>query len=356
TTGFTKVVNAGGIYSATCTESGCLPSASGSVSVRQCDLTSPKAIGTKFGNQVLAMKWGNAIAITEVVEEDGQTRFYPRGKDFFNFWMDKYHHSDELFACINTSVSAGNGMAMPLEVSTSQAGYTLGTKPDGAKYFVANNPDLCAFWVEKHIAKQNGNDVVIKNFGGIKSIATINNMDGRKAYFPRGVNFLTEGLSNTNLNIQLDANFNASILGCLNGEQTAWWGLAPIQALSESATLPNGFQNGYGMINGELHWYIYSPTGARLGVKENVSTQPMALKATPNPAENQMKATYTLQNDQNVWFSIIDNQGKSKLMENVQGKKGINTKTFELSNFTKGIYFLNLQSGSQKETIKVIKK
>ncbi len=43
-------------------------------------------------------------------------------------------------------------------------------------------------------------------------------------------------------------------------------------------------------------------------------------------------------------------------MENVQGKKGTNTKTFELSNFTKGIYFLNLQAGFQKETIKVIKK
>ncbi len=114
----------------------------------------------------------------------------------------------------------------------------------------------CNFTIEKHIGKQDGKDVVIKNFGGIKSIATVDYIDGRKVYFARGTNFTADAPGNPGLKFSIDPDFDSQLLQCLTLESTEWWGLVPISALLPSATLPAGYQHGTKVINGETSQYI----------------------------------------------------------------------------------------------------
>ncbi len=75
----------------------------------------------------------------------------------------------------------------------------------------------------------------------------------------------------------------------------------------------------------------------------------------PNPFSSEIYLDFNLANKENVSISITDNLGKQIFSEDIVAKKGykLNLNKFNLAT---GVYYLNLTTYSQNQTIKLIKK
>ena len=74
----------------------------------------------------------------------------------------------------------------------------------------------------------------------------------------------------------------------------------------------------------------------------------------PNPAHD--KLTVSIDAKVNSIFNIklTDLSGRTVMSENQIGNEGMNTYQIDLANFSKGVYVLELGSGTQKKNLKVV--
>jgi hypothetical protein len=63
----------------------------------------------------------------------------------------------------------------------------------------------------------------------------------------------------------------------------------------------------------------------------------------------------TLQQDENVWINLYDNQGRSLQIRDFEGKSGKNLIELDLQDYPSGAYFINLQYAQKWEIQKVMK-
>jgi Secretion system C-terminal sorting domain len=75
----------------------------------------------------------------------------------------------------------------------------------------------------------------------------------------------------------------------------------------------------------------------------------------PNPSNGKIKVSFTLQQDENVWINLYDNQGRSLQIRDFEGKFGKNLIELDLQDYPSGAYFINLQSSQKREVQKVMK-
>lgn len=74
----------------------------------------------------------------------------------------------------------------------------------------------------------------------------------------------------------------------------------------------------------------------------------------PNPAQDFVTITFSNEDAQNIKCSIVDVTGKVVFLETLSHQGGEFTKTINISEFAKGIYFLNLQTKTGKAGGKLI--
>jgi hypothetical protein len=74
------------------------------------------------------------------------------------------------------------------------------------------------------------------------------------------------------------------------------------------------------------------------------------LKIYPNPAGKQLNITWNSTSSERVIFQISDAQGRLLHTYNTSAANGMVTKQLPLNNLKKGIYFLNMRSGSMSKT------
>lgn len=80
-----------------------------------------------------------------------------------------------------------------------------------------------------------------------------------------------------------------------------------------------------------------------------------SLTVYPNPTNSKIKVSFTLQNDENVWFNLYDTQGKNLQLSDYEGKIGRNIVEFDLQDYPCRAYFIHLQYNQKREIRKVMK-
>ena len=113
-------------------------------------------------------------------------------------------------------------------------------------------------------------------------------------------------------------------------------------------------------ISGQMLLGTFIPTQARyrdrirynwVGVKEEEKA--LALSVFPNPSNTELTVIIP-QNSQNITVDILDLQGKLVFTKDLEKNTGIvNEHKLDVSSLAKGLYLLNLTSGSQKQALKI---
>jgi len=74
----------------------------------------------------------------------------------------------------------------------------------------------------------------------------------------------------------------------------------------------------------------------------------------PNPANNRALLEFTLLNQEEVEFSVVNMVGERVLSKTIFGKRGENNFSFDVSDLPSGIYLYTVQAGNQKATRKLV--
>lgn len=83
--------------------------------------------------------------------------------------------------------------------------------------------------------------------------------------------------------------------------------------------------------------------------------QVSGLKLYPNPARNLVTVQYSLENDAQMHFTLVDMSGRIVLQKDMEKRfSGFNSFNIDVSGFQKGIYFLNMTSATYTKTMKLI--
>lgn len=86
------------------------------------------------------------------------------------------------------------------------------------------------------------------------------------------------------------------------------------------------------------------------------NSQPNNFTAYPNPANNSITITYAAQKSNQYIFEIADLSGRVLLQKKMNATPGVNHATFDVSYFTKGLYFINIiKPDKTKESIRISK-
>ena len=81
-----------------------------------------------------------------------------------------------------------------------------------------------------------------------------------------------------------------------------------------------------------------------------------SIVAYPNPTEGQLNIRFVTENDGKVVVRLFDALGKIVFNETETAFEGINERTYDVSNLSKGVYMLNVQVNGMTETIRVVVK
>jgi len=87
-----------------------------------------------------------------------------------------------------------------------------------------------------------------------------------------------------------------------------------------------------------------------------ISTGVSALKIYPNPVKSETVVSITSATDMKIKMQLIDNTGRTLVNRSATVRKGANNITIDLSNYSKGIYFIKLSGDYINEIRKVQKQ
>ncbi|MGX7689382.1 T9SS type A sorting domain-containing protein [Flectobacillus roseus] len=311
-----------------------------------CNVTQPVSIGTWNGFNIELHQMGPYRVLVSVQAENGVTKYFPRGKDFWSY-VSRNPNTDSWYNCINVSNSDWYNMSVPTEINFIPAGYYIGYQPDGARYFTKGDPnDPCNLGSPKIIGVMDGLNVELRQFEGLKLLVTVQIENGITKYFPRGKNFWTYGGWTRYPNT--DVYYN-----CINVSESGWYGLS---SPNEMYILPFGYSEGF-QPDGARYLYANSASNSAREVKNDilVTSPDIQLTCYPNPTSGTSKVGFTLNSDEKVWLGLYDNQGRALKIWSVDGIKGLNLIDVNLKDHSSGNYFINLNTEKFKGTIKVIK-
>jgi len=80
------------------------------------------------------------------------------------------------------------------------------------------------------------------------------------------------------------------------------------------------------------------------------------VKVYPNPTNGELTINYDLSTDQDVEILVRDVSGKLLYRMETAGTSGENERLINLSKYKRGLYLLQLKSGEQNVTRKVVKQ
>jgi hypothetical protein len=280
-----------------------------------CNVTQPVSIGTWNGFNIELHQMGPYRVLVSVQAENGVTKYFPRGKDFWSY-VSRNPNTDSWYNCINVSNSDWYNMSVPTEINFIPAGYYIGYQPDGARYFTKGDPnDPCNLGSPKIIGVMDGLNVELRQFEGLKLLVTVQIENGITKYFPRGKNFWTYGGWTRYPNT--DVYYN-----CINVSESGWYGLS---SPNEMYILPFGYSEGF-QPDGARYLYANSASNSAREVKNDilVTSPDIQLTCYPNPTSGTSKVGFTLNSDEKVWLGLYDNQGRALKIWSVDGIKGLN--------------------------------
>jgi hypothetical protein len=315
------------------------------VPTNTCTITQPKFIGTSSGYQIEMHQMGPYRILVTKQLENGITKYYPRGKDFW-YSVTRNPNIEYLYSCINVSNSGWGNTSIPPEINFIPAGYYMGTQPDGARYFTMGSPnDPCNLGTAKVVGKQDTLKVELRQFEGYKLLVTVQKENGITKYYPRGKNFWTWGGFTRNSGTD-------QYYDCINVDESCWWGLcSPSQLITK---IPFGYSEGF-QPDGARYLYANQYSGSRLSGSNEIGVESVGVKAYPNPTKDNIKIIFYLQKEDKVLVNLYDSKGQSVISKNIEGKIGRNEIEYDLQAYASGIYFVNLQSPEIQNVLKVIK-
>lgn len=311
-----------------------------------CTINSPKPVGVWAGFEIELHQMGPYRVLVTKQVEGGITKYFPRGKDFWNL-VSRYNNTDYMYDCINVSTSSYNGLSTPAEINFIPAGYSVGYQPDGARYFTEGDPnDPCNLAVAKVIGHQSGIPVEIRQFEGWKLLVTTQFENGITKYFPRGRNFWNwEGFTRY-------AN-TEQYYNCINVDESCWSGLCSPSQLIES--IPFGYSVGY-QPDGARYIYANQYSGSRLSFEQFTGlSEDGKTTISPNPAITKFNVSFRLVKSEQVRFNLYDQMGRNIQTKDYLGQEGSNIVDFDLTNMFSGSYILSIQTSQKMETFKIIK-
>ncbi|MDZ7878190.1 MAG: T9SS type A sorting domain-containing protein [Saprospiraceae bacterium] len=81
-----------------------------------------------------------------------------------------------------------------------------------------------------------------------------------------------------------------------------------------------------------------------------------AISVSPNPANDILNIVVETKNDDDLEINLLDIFGKTIKQQKTTTQQGLNNKSLDLQDLPNGIYFLQLQQGSERIVRKVIKE
>jgi len=91
----------------------------------------------------------------------------------------------------------------------------------------------------------------------------------------------------------------------------------------------------------------------QVGIEELFGT---SLNIFPNPFNEYLMVEFDLNQTSNLNIYLTDVLGRKTNLDNYDTFNGQFQKSFDLSNFSSGVYFLEIQIGENKQVKKVIKR
>lgn len=271
-------------------------------------------------------------------------KYYPRGDNFWN-QVNIDPNAANLQGCLNAGGTDFGGLVIPGGLNPP-SGYAQGQENDGAVFYYLNGtpppPNICDFSQPRNVGTWNGLTVQIRQYPNNKKVlVTAINGASNDKHYPRGDNFWDNFTKNA------DAE---QYRACLNGGNTEWYGLAFPGGVS-----PNGgYQQGAEQ-DGSI---FFSTNGLRKAAPEVEPTlESMALvKIRPNPAQDEIIATYTLTKPGSVLLRILDIQGRVLHQQTLTGVAGANEQTVNVSALTTGLYAVEVMLDRQRIVHKLLKQ
>lgn len=149
--------------------------------------------------------------------------------------------------------------------------------------------------------------------------------------------------------------FDSGVLGVITRADSSWW---QYNRWGELAITDNG--NVWLAANEEFFatpggLWTYREGGVATGRPSEMTTEPLTLTAYPNPMQEVLNVSFSLQKPSPAELSLIDLQGRTLLRKDVGILPGgSHTLPLNLPDLAAGIYFLNLQTPGLRQCIRVM--
>ena len=89
------------------------------------------------------------------------------------------------------------------------------------------------------------------------------------------------------------------------------------------------------------------------GIDETTLT---AVNLYPNPADEELNISFHAINNEKMTIVLTDLTGKTIQTNTIQANEGENLVLLNTGDFSKGVYFVNLLSGTKRTTLQFVKK
>jgi glucose/arabinose dehydrogenase len=138
----------------------------------------------------------------------------------------------------------------------------------------------------------------------------------------------------------------------VSGSAGAWKKLGPYRTTITDGTLNIASSGGHANLSGLEVWKVN--TAARRGEVSGEVSPPRLVSVYPNPSGGDVTVRYYAADEGKVAVQITDVLSRKVLQTNVAVKPGYNVAVLPTAGFAPGIYQLNLHSGSEQVTKKII--
>jgi hypothetical protein len=91
------------------------------------------------------------------------------------------------------------------------------------------------------------------------------------------------------------------------------------------------------------------------GSVNNIANAPQYVSLYPNPAHQNFGMKFFTEKAATVTIKVVDVVGKTTMLKTYAAKQGENDVTVDINGWTKGVYFVQIQSANEEyETVKLI--
>jgi len=100
-----------------------------------------------------------------------------------------------------------------------------------------------------------------------------------------------------------------------------------------------------------------SPDEPQTNLQQDKYIHPLKINGVyPNPFIDNMTVLFDSPDSSNVVLNLFDLSGRTVFSEEFWAVKGINRYNCNAGNLNKGVYVLNISKGSQRQSVRIVKK